>query len=164
MALQRRSAAGPTRLLLIVTLTVLAIACGFRKAPRTSTQGGAPADVMRAARQSAISRPGSLTVRAWFALAPDPSVPYELVAIDDSGYSPGTTSATLAAPSGASSWESKRSPRWSRRACSGRWGVPSAGDVSRTKWQLTGKQVETGSRSIPSRVRRPESCRRLVLV
>ena len=88
MRLERRSAAGPTRLLLIVALAVLATACVVRKAPRTSS--GAPADIAQL-----WVEPLDLEKRDLFhgaggaALAPDPSAPYELVAIDDSGYSPG---------------------------------------------------------------------------
>ena len=86
----QRSAVGPTRLLLIAMFVVLATACVFRKAPRTSTQSGASADVAQL-----WVEPRDLEARDLFhgpggaALAPDPAAPYELVTIDDSGFSPG---------------------------------------------------------------------------
>jgi hypothetical protein len=88
MRLERRSAAWLIRLWLIVAITTLATACVMRKAPRTTT--GAPADVAQLWLE-----PRDLEKRDLFhgaggaALAPDPSAPYELVAIDNSGYSPG---------------------------------------------------------------------------
>jgi hypothetical protein len=62
----------------------------FRNAPRTSTQGDAPPDVAQL-----WVEPHDLESRDLFhgpggaALAPDPSAPFELVAVDNSGYSPG---------------------------------------------------------------------------
>ena len=91
MERERRSAAVPTRLLLVVTMlwmAVLATSCVMRKAPRATS--GAPAYVAQLWLE-----PRDLEKRDLFhgaggaALAPDPSAPYQLVAIDDSGYSPG---------------------------------------------------------------------------
>jgi hypothetical protein len=137
------SAANPTRLLLIAAVTALATACGFRNAPTVSTRGGAPADVAQLWME-----PNDLETRDLFhgaggaALAPDPSARYELVAIDDGGYSPGYDV------------RDARGARWSVKL-----GIEAQPEVvaSRvlwaigyhqpptyllTDWQLTGKQVE----------------------
>ena len=88
MRRERRSAAGPARLLLIVAIAALATACVMRKAPSTSS--GAPADIAQL-----WVEPRDLEKRDLFhgpggaALAPEPAAPFELIAIDDSGYSPG---------------------------------------------------------------------------
>jgi len=90
MSLERRSIAGPIGPLLVVTVMLLPTACVFRTAPRISTQTGIPPDLSQL-----WIEPGDLETRDLFhgpggaERAPDPSVPYQLVAIDDSGYSPG---------------------------------------------------------------------------
>jgi hypothetical protein len=144
MRFERRSAAAPTHLFLIVTITVLAPACVVRKAPRTSTQSGAPADVAQLWVQ-----PRNLETRDLFhgpggaALAPDPSVPYELVAIDDSGFSPGYD---VRDPRGAE-WSVKVGIEAQPEVVASRvlWaiGYHQPATYLLTSWQLTGKQVET---------------------
>jgi hypothetical protein len=144
MRFERRSAAAPTRLLLIVTITVLATACVVRKAPRTSTQSGAPADVA-----PLWVEPHDLETRNLFhgpggaALAPDPSVPYELVAIDDSGFSPGYD---VRDPQGAR-WSVKVGIEAQPEVVASRvlWaiGYHQPATYLLTSWRLTGKQVET---------------------
>ena len=147
MRRQRRSAAEPTRLLLILAMlamTVLATACVFRKTPRTSTGSGAPADVAQL-----WVEPRNLETRDLFhgsggaALAPDPSVPYELVAIDDSGYSPGFD---VRDPRGAQ-WSIKLGIEAQPEVVASRvlWaiGYHQPATYLLANWQLTGKQVET---------------------
>ena len=144
MALARRSAAGPTRLLLIVAMTVLATACVFRKPPRSSTQGGAAADLAQL-----WVEPRDLETRDLFhgsggaALAPDPYARYELVAIDDSGYSPGYD---VRDPRGAR-WSVKLGIEAQPEVVASRvlWaiGYHQPATYLLTNWQLTGKQLET---------------------
>ena len=142
MRLERRSAAGPTRLLLLVAITVDATACVMRQAPRAST--GAPADIAQL-----WNEPRDLEKRDLFhgaggaALAPNPSTPYDLVAIDNSGYSPGYDV------------RDKRGAEWSVKL-----GIEAQPEVVASRvlwaigyhqpptyllkdWKLTGKQVET---------------------
>lgn len=142
MRLERRSAAGPTRLLLIVAITVDATACVMRQAPRAST--GAPADIAQL-----WNEPRDLEKRDLFhgaggaALAPNPSTPYDLVAIDNSGYSPGYDV------------RDKRGAEWSVKL-----GIEAQPEVVASRvlwaigyhqpptyllkdWKLTGKQVGT---------------------
>jgi hypothetical protein len=143
MRLERRSAAGPARLLLIVAMTVMATACVFRKAPRTSTQSGAPADVAQL-----WVEPGDLETRDFFhgsggaALAPDPSAPYELVATDDSGYSPGYD----VRDARGVQWSVKLGIEAQPEVVASRvlWaiGYHQPATYLLTNWQLTGKQVE----------------------
>ena len=143
MTLQRRSAIGPTRLLLIAAITLLATACVFRKAPRTSTQAGAPADVAQLWLE-----PRDLETRNLFhgsggaAVAPDHSASYELVAIDDSGYSPGYD---VRDPRGAQ-WSVKLGIEAQPEVVASRvlWaiGYHQPATYLLTNWQLTGKQVE----------------------
>jgi hypothetical protein len=77
------------RLLLVVPTTLLA-SCAGNTAPRTTTD-----DPTRVAVHELWVEPHDLESRDLFqgaggpALAPDPSMPYELLAVDDSGYSPG---------------------------------------------------------------------------
>jgi len=144
MALERRSAARRTRLLLIVAMTVLATACVFRKPPTSSTQGGAAADVAQL-----WVEPRDLETRDLFhgsgaaALAPDPYARYELVAIDDSGYSPGYD---VRDPRGAR-WSVKLGIEAQPEVVASRvlWaiGYHQPATYLLTNWQLTGKQVET---------------------
>ena len=144
MRLERRSAAGPTRLLLIVALTVLATACVLRRAPRTSAQSGAPADVAQL-----WVEPRDLEKRDLFhgpggtRLAPDHSVPYELVAIDNSGYSPGYD----VRDHRGVQWSVKLGIEAQPEVVASRvlWaiGYHQPPTYLLTKWRLTGKQVET---------------------
>ena len=142
MRLERRSAAVPTRLLLLVAITVDATACVMRQAPRAST--GAPADIAQL-----WNEPRDLEKRDLFhgaggaALAPNPSTPYHLVAIDNSGYSPGYDV------------RDERGAEWSVKL-----GIEAQPEVVASRvlwaigyhqpptyllkdWKLTGKQVET---------------------
>jgi hypothetical protein len=142
MRLERRSAAWPIRRWLIVAIAVLATACVMRKAPKTST--GAPADIAQL-----WVEPRDLERRDLFhgaggaGLAPDPSAPYELVTIDDSGYSPGYDV------------RDKRGTRWSVKL-----GIEAQPEVVASRvlwaigyhqpptylledWKLAGKHVET---------------------
>ncbi len=144
MRLERRSAAGPTRLLLIVALTVLATACGFRQGPRISAQIGAPADVAQL-----WVEPRDLETRDLFhgpggaKLAPDPSAPYELVSIDNSGYSAGYD---VRDPRGVQ-WSVKLGIEAQPEVVASRvlWaiGYHQPATYLLPKWRLTGKQVET---------------------
>ena len=143
MRLERRSAAGPTRLLLIVALTVLATACVLRKAPRTSTQSGASADVTQL-----WVEPRDLETRDLFhgpggaALAPDPSAPYSSLR--------STTAVTArirrSRPRGAQ-WSVKLGIEAQPEVVASRvlWaiGYHQPATYLLTNWQLTGKQVET---------------------
>ena len=78
------------RLPVIVLLPLLAAFCGGRTAVRTTADDPARIDVGQLWRE-----PQDLESRDLFhgsggsALAPDLSSPYELIAVDDSGYSPG---------------------------------------------------------------------------
>ena len=77
------------RLVLVVPTTLLA-SCAGNTAPITTTE-----DPTRVAVEQLWIEPHDLESRDLFqgsggpALAPDPSMPYELLAVDDSGYSPG---------------------------------------------------------------------------
>jgi hypothetical protein len=125
-------------------MTALATACVFRKAPRISTQSGAPADVAQL-----WVEPRDLETRDLFhgpggaALAPDPSAPYELVAIDDSGYSPGYD---VRDPRGAQ-WSVKLGIEAQSEVVASRvlWaiGYYQPATYLLTNWKLTGKRVET---------------------
>ena len=78
------------RLPVIVLLPLLAAFCGARTAVKTTADDPARIDVGQLWRE-----PQDLESRDLFhgsggsALAPDPSSPYELIAVDDGGYSPG---------------------------------------------------------------------------
>jgi hypothetical protein len=88
MRRERRSAVWPARLLLVAAVAMLATACVMRRAPTTSS--GTAADIAQL-----WVEPHDLEKRDLFhgaggaALAPEPAAPFELIAIDDSGYSPG---------------------------------------------------------------------------
>jgi hypothetical protein len=142
MRFERRSAAGPARLLLIVAIAALATACVTRKAPRTSSAG--PADIAQL-----WVEPRDLEKRDLFhgpggaALAPEPTATFELIAIDDSGYSPGYDV------------RDRRGAKWSVKlgieaqpeivASRVLWaiGYHQPPTYLLTKWKLAGKQVET---------------------
>ena len=144
MRLEPRSAAGPTRFFLIVALTVLATACVFRKPPRSTTQSGVPADVAQL-----WVEPRDLEKRDLFhgpggaELAPDPSSPYELMAIDNSGYSPGYD----VRDARCARWSVKLGIEAQPEVVASRvlWAIgyhqPAA--YLLTNWRLTGKQIET---------------------
>ena len=126
----------------MLAMTVLVTACVFRKAPKTST--GPAADIAQL-----WVEPRDLEKRDLFhgaggaALAPDPSAPYELVKIDDTGYSPGYDV------------RDKRGAEWSVKlgieaqpevvASRVLWaiGYHQPPSYLLTRWTLTGKQVET---------------------
>jgi hypothetical protein len=85
---QTHSTARPCRWSAIVLLTLLAVSCGRYMAPKVVPQQGVKIDQLWVEPRDLESRdlfhgPGGA------ALAPDPSAPFELVAVDDSGYSPG---------------------------------------------------------------------------
>jgi hypothetical protein len=85
---QTHSTARPCRWSAIVLLTLLAVSCGRYMAPKVAPQQGVKIDQLWVEPRDLESRdlfhgPGGT------ALAPDPSAPFELVAVDDSGYSPG---------------------------------------------------------------------------
>ena len=142
MRLERCSAVGPTRLLLIVAMAVLVTACVFPTAPRTSPQS-APVDISQL-----WVEPRDLETRDLFhgpggaALAPDPSAPYELVAIDDTGYSPGYD---VRDPRGGQ-WSVKLGIEAQPEVVASRvlWaiGYHQPAMYLLPNWQLTGKQVE----------------------
>ena len=87
---QKSSAARLVRLLPIVPLAFAVAFCAGRTAPRTTAE-----DPTRVQLDQLWVQPSDLESRDLFhgsggpKLAPDPLVPYELVAVDDSGYSPG---------------------------------------------------------------------------
>jgi hypothetical protein len=141
---ERGAAAMPTRLLVIAVLTLLATACGYRNAPRASIPSGTAAD----AAQLWIE-PRDLETRDLFhgpggaRLAPDPSASYELVAIDDSGYSPGYD---VRDPRGVE-WSVKLGIEAQPEVVASRvlWaiGYHQPATYLLTRWRLTGKGVDT---------------------
>ena len=143
MGTERRSAVGPTRLLLIAAVTGLAAACVPKQPPRTTNQGGAPADVAQL-----WVTPRNLETRDLFhgpggaKLAPDPSAPFELIAIDNSGYSPGYD----VRDSRGARWSVKLGIEAQPEVVASRvlWaiGYHQPATYLLTNWQLAGKQVE----------------------
>ena len=86
----RYSAVGHLRLLSILPLTFAVAFCAGRTAPRTTAE-----DPARVQLDQLWVQPSDLQSRDLFhgsggpKLAPDPGARYELIAVDDSGYSPG---------------------------------------------------------------------------
>ena len=138
----QRSAARPTRLLLIVVLTLLATACVSRTAPKMSTQGAAP-DIAQL-----WVEPRDLEARDLFhgsggaALAPEPTAQYRMVAIDNSGYSPGYDVRDRR----GTEWSVKLGIEAQSEVVASRvlWaiGYHQPATYLLTNWQLTGTRVE----------------------
>jgi hypothetical protein len=136
------SAGATTRVIAVLAGALLATACVIRQAPKTSTESGGAADVAQL-----WIEPVDLESRGLFhgaggaALAPDPSGRYELVAIDDSGFSPGYD---VRDPSGRRRVKLGIEAQPEVVASRVLWavGYHQPPTYLLTKWQLTGKPVE----------------------
>jgi hypothetical protein len=124
-------------------MTMPATGCVLSKAPKTSIQPGAPADVAQLwieprdlERRDLFQGPGGA------ALAPDPSAPFELVAIDDSGFSRGYD----VRDARGTEWSVKVGIEAQPEVVASRvlWaiGYHQPATYLLTKWQLTGKPID----------------------
>ena len=143
-SLPRNSAARSARLVLIASLTLLVASCAGRPALRTTGDDPSRIDVGQL-----WIEPRDLESRDLFhgsggpALAPNPSTPYELIAVDNSGYSPGYD----VRDQQATRWSVKLGIEAQPEVVASRvlWaiGYRQPPTYLLTKWELVGKQAGT---------------------